>query len=587
MIAKSQGLPEAWDEQADLVVVGTGGAGMTGALVAAIEGASVIVLEKTEFIGGTTAISGGGLWIAANHHMAERGVDDTFEEALEYVRACCGDAADDEMLVALVESGAPMVRYLEERAGLSFRPYPAVGGTLDYRPWLSGWKPGPRMLESGKMDITSLGDWSAKVRFGAQSVWQGDKFDFFAERWHTLPPNPDAKFYGGEATDRAAVKDVANGTALITQLLRACLEREVEVRTDVPVEQLLVDDGRVVGVRATIAGETVFVRAEHGVLIATGGYSHNEALKRAFMTRPLEYSCELRTNQGDGLLMGMAIGAQLSNLGDAWWGPMLPLKGAATPDRDAVMIREDRSLPHTIMVNRLGRRFVNESLNYYDIVESFGTKQNGAVNTPAWVICDHQARSKYRIFAKAPTDPAPGRYGGVGVAGDVDEPEAPPERSWLVSADTLEELAGELGIDPAGLVAGVERFNEFARTGKDLDFGRGESQWDIEWGDQKHGPNPALGTIEVGPFYAAELRPGALATKGGLRINPHGQVLSAAGSGDPIPGLYAAGNCSSGGPPQAYPGGGATIGAGMTFGYLAGKHVAAAAASRSPETSGV
>jgi 3-oxosteroid 1-dehydrogenase len=221
--------------------------------------------------------------------------------------------------------------------------------------------------------------------------------------------------------------------------------------------------------------------------------------------------------------------------------------------------REDRILPHTMIVNGRGRRFMNEAVNYYDAGESFGTKVGAAPrNYPAWMLFDQQGVERYALLAwKVPDE---------GTA------------EWLKVGQTLEELGAELDIDPAALAQSVERFNGFARSGKDEDFGRGDDPWDKAWGDPESKPNPCLGTLEKAPFYAIPIYPGALATRGGLRVDASGRVLSAL-SAEPIAGLYAAGNCSNGGPAGTYPGPGATIGAAMTFGYIVGRQIGESSAA--------
>jgi 3-oxosteroid 1-dehydrogenase len=217
--------------------------------------------------------------------------------------------------------------------------------------------------------------------------------------------------------------------------------------------------------------------------------------------------------------------------------------------------REDRSVPHTLIVNRRGRRFMNEAVNYYDACEPLGTKEGASArNHPAWWICDEQAREKYMLInAKFPGGEVP---------------------AWMIQAQTLDELAERLEVPADALNATIARFNEFARTGVDEEFQRGESEWDKAWGDPNQTPNPSLGTLEKPPFYSLELRGGALATRGGLRVDGEGRVLSALPPHPPIPGLYAAGNCSDGAVAGAYAGAGATIGHAMTFGYIVGKRVA-------------
>ena len=560
LIDTSSGSDGAWDDEADLVVIGSGAAGLTGAVVAALHGARVLVLEKADGIGGTTAMSGGGTWIPVNHHMHESGVEDSREEALQYLRAVGGDTAEDPMLVALVDHGHEAIRFLEERAGLApFRPWPAVGGTLDYRPWHPGAKPGARTLDPGRFTLADLGEWEPRLRTNSKSEWSVDRLDYYGKRMHLLPPGESPKVHlevdekHHKSRDRP-VEHVGRGAALAGRLLKACVEQGVRLRTATPARRLLVDDDRVIGVRAERDGAPYRVRAHHGVLMASGGYSQNPELKRLWMNRPLEYTCEVIENQGDGHLMGMAAGAQIAHLGDAWWMPYIPLGDPSGPVNIG-HTREDRSLPHTLIVNAHGRRFVNESLNYNDVCEGFGTRQDGPANLPAWLIFDSQGTRRYGTLAA-----------------QLPRPGGPPH-DWLTTAGTLGELAETLGIDRDGLLATIERFNGFARTGRDLDFHRGESAYDIAWGDPDNTPNPALGTLEDGPFHAIPILPGCLATKGGLRINAYGEVLSAAMWDAPIPGLYAAGNCSTGGVPLAYPGPGATLGAAITFGYIVGRRI--------------
>jgi 3-oxosteroid 1-dehydrogenase len=557
VIEKSGLLPEAWDAEADLVVVGSGSAGLTGAVVAAVEGASVVVLEKAEVVGGTTSVSGGGFWIPGNHHMGESGVEDTREDALEYMRACAGNQGDDSHVVALVDHGPAMVRFLEDRAGMTFRAWPAVGGTTDYRPWLPGSRPGARTLDAGKFTVADLGEWGPKVRLGSSSTWNADKLDNYRNRAHvqplgSRPPRPRVLLHGEKPP---TPEYLASGAALIGRLLQGCLENGVTVHTETPARELLIDGGRVVGVRCERDGEPFFVRACRGVLMASGGYGVNEELKRLWLTRPLEATCDVESCTGDGHLMGIAVGAGVAGLGDAWWMPQMA--AGRKPDGSVLLSssREDRHVPHTLIVNGRAKRFMNEALNYYDAGEPFGTKEGGPVrNHPAWYVFDSQAREKYAIVGM--------KFPG----GDVPD--------WIVEADSVEQLAEKLELDPVVLKGTLDRFNDFARVGKDDDFERGANEWDIRWGDPKHEPNASLGTVEKPPFYALEMRNGALATRGGLRVDNDGRVLSALPPFDPIEGLYAAGNCSDGAVAGAYVGPGATIGAAMTFAYLAAVHVA-------------
>lgn len=537
----------------DLVVIGSGAAGLTGALVAALGGAHVVVIEKAAQIGGTTAISGGGAWIPNNHLAETVGVEDSREEALEYMRACAGELADDDILVALVDNGDDMIRLLEDEAGLEFQVWPPVGGCIDYRPWLPGAKLGGRTLEVAGFSLGDLGEeWEGRVRVDPVLRSEHNLLEYYRQKMHLASPGSRPQRTMGSSE----VDMWWRGTALVGALLKACLDHGVEVRTETAATRLVLDEGRVVGVVAT-SGEEVFeLRAPH-VMMATGGYANNEELKQRWLTTPLVYTCDAPTNQGDGHLMGIDAGAQVSGLGDAWWMPHTPM-AYESPVLNAAGTREDRSLPHTLMVNSLGKRFMNESVNYYDAGESFGKKVDAAPrNFPAWLLFDQQGVERYAILAfKVPAGDAP---------------------DWLHRADDIEALAASIGVDPAALSSTVGRFNEFARAGVDDDFHRGENPWDVAWGDPDNAPNPSLGALEQPPFYATPVYPGAIATRGGLQIDASGRVLAAI-DGEPIPGLYASGNCSNGAVAGAYVGPGATIGPAMTFGYLIGRQVAATVA---------
>lgn len=547
----------AWDDEADFVVIGSGAAGLTGALTAAGGGARVMVLEKSPLLGGTTAMSGGAFWVPCNHHIPEVGVSDSREEALAYLRACAGPASDEELFTALVDEGAAMVRTIEDLGVRPPQPWPAIGGTWDYRPWLPGAKQGGRALMYARFELAALGEWADRVRIG--TPYDIDMFDYYRQKMYLAPP----RTAGTEAVAARSRRDgpegkveaVAGGTALVCELLKACLAQGLRIFVEMPARSLVLKHGRITGVIAERDGKPWCVQALHGVLMATGGYTHNAQLTSQWLNRPMHASCDIAENEGDGHLMGMAAGAQLGGIGDAWW---LPYIHVGTDEHGVVKniarSREDRTLPHTMIVNRRGRRFINECTNYYDFAEGFGTISGASDrNFPAWLVFDRSAVERYAmIAAKVPSGETP---------------------EWLTVAESLASLAAKLGIDSEGLETTCARFNGFARQGCDHDFGRGAGPWDIAWGDPENRPNPSLGAIEMPPFFAVEVVPGALATKGGLRVNTRGEVLSAAAPFNPIPGLYAAGNVSSGAPTGCYPGPGTTIGAAMTFGYLAGRQI--------------
>lgn len=536
-------------EHADLVVVGSGAAGLTGALVAAIEGAKVLVAEKTGLIGGTTAISGGGVWIACNAHMADVGVPDSRDDALEYLRACSEGCGDDAHLVTLVDHGAPMISYLEQKAGIPFRAWNAHGGMIDYRPWLPGARHGGRTLEVEGFSLRQLGDWASRIRTEPRLRSVTDLLDYYRQSKHLWSPSALA----GMKPPPDDCDTYWRGTALIARLLQACLRHGVEVWTEARVEQIMMADGRVAGLSLDHQGANKRIATSH-VLMATGGFANNEELKSLWLNQPLIHTCEIEANQGDGHLMGQAVGAQMAGLGDAWWMPHIPL-GTENGMANIAGTREDRALPHTLMVNSSGRRFMNEATNYYDCGEKFGARTGtGARDFPAWFLFDSQGAQRYMLLAlKLPAGEKP---------------------DWLHRGETIAELASSIGVDFQALEETVDRFNGFARTGIDRDFHRGENPWDINWGDPENKPNPSLGTFAKAPFFALPVYPGATATRGGLRVDARGAVISAA-NGEPIEGLHAAGNCSNGSAAGAYVGAGATLGAAMTFSYVAALEVAA------------
>lgn len=551
-VQQTTNVPARWDETVDVVVVGSGGAGLTAAAVAAAAGLRVTVIEKTDLIGGTTAVSGGGVWIPANPHVAEADVRDSRAAAEEYLRGLSGDRLDEEVLATLLDRGPEMISFLERRFGFAFEPYPSVGPTLDYRYHLRGARHGGRPLDSGRFRLDDLGEWAKYLRRGSTAGWTMSKQTYYSQRLYLRPPSepttalpPEPGFIGG-------------GSALVARLLKACLDRGVAVYRETEVVELVVDDGRVRGVLVAGprgGGGRRAMAADRGVVLASGGYEWNDQLKRQFLNRPLTHPASPRdVSSGDGILLGLSVGAQVAHLGDAWWTPTIHVgPDAGSGGRTVnIMCRAERGFPHAIIVNARGQRFVNESVNYYDMPEAFGhvyDTAEGAANLPAWMIVDQQFRDRYPLL-------------GTASDGTVEE-----DSGWLVSAPGLEELAARTGIDPGGLLATVKRFNEFARSGVDEDFHRGESYWDKEWADPSHGPNSSLGTVERPPYYAVELHAGALGTKGGLRIDGHGRVIAAGGA--PLAGLYAAGNVAAGSVPWGYCGAGATLGPALTFAYAA------------------
>jgi succinate dehydrogenase/fumarate reductase flavoprotein subunit len=549
-----------WDIETDLVIVGSGAAGLTAAITAHDCGIRVTLLEKADRVGGATAVSGGVVWIPNNHHMPEVGVSDSAESARRYILRLADGRSSDELIGAFIDAGPRMLRYIEEQTPLRFK---AIAGYPDYHPEFDGGLAGGRSLEVALFDTHTLGDFAAKLRKSAvfgmaiMTVSEALEWKVFS-RPLELPYGLLAKRYKQGL--------VSSGGALCGGLLRACLDRGIEPMLLTAGRELLVEDGAVLGLvaerRSTARGTSaepaeaeLRIRAHRGVLLASGGFEWSPELAARFLSGPLTHPNSPPANEGDGLRMAMAVGADLGNMSEAWWCPSVVVPGEEYDGRQ--LNRGDfaiRSMPHSIIVNRSGRRFVNEAHNYNDMMKAFFAFEPVAYerpNLPAWLILDQNYRDKYALLTYLPNMPIP---------------------DFVPQAGSLQELGEQLGIDSPGLLCTVLRFNEFARQGIDRDFRRGESIYDHVYGDPEHQPNPNLGVIEKPPFYALPVHVGAIGTKGGPRVNRHGQVLRV--DGQPIAGLYAAGNAMAAMTGPGYPGAGSTIAAAMTFGYLAAEHAA-------------
>jgi succinate dehydrogenase/fumarate reductase flavoprotein subunit len=545
---------QKWQLEVDVVVIGSGGAGAVAALAAHAGKAKVALLEKTDKFGGTTAVSGGVVWVPCNKHMAEAGISDAFDEALGYVTRLTDGKSDPALVRRYLETAPRMIDFVVSATPIAFK---ALGRYPDYHPEFAGGRPGGRSLDPGLFDTNQLGAWKDKLRrspvFGmtAMSVSEATDWGVFSK--------PSALPFGLLAK-RFKQGLVCYGGALSGGLLKALLDRGIEPMLSTAADELIVEpignEDRVVGVRARQGDKEILIGAKRGVVLASGGFEWNPDLCKRFLGGPLTHPNSPPGNEGDGLKMAMSLGADLGNMSEAWWCPSLMVPGEEYDRRP--LHRGDfatRSLPHSVIVNRKGQRFVNEAHNYNDLMKAFFAFDPVAyerTNLPAWIVIDQQYLDRYALLTYVPGMPIP---------------------EWLVKADTLDELAAQIGVDANGLGATIARFNRAAVEGVDPDFRRGESVYDHFYGDPEHEPNPNLGTIEKGPFYAIQVHPGAIGTKGGARTDGDARVLRPDGTA--IAGLYAAGNVMAGVTGAGYPGAGATIGAAMTFGYLAGKHAAA------------
>jgi 3-oxosteroid 1-dehydrogenase len=550
----------------DVVIVGSGAAGMTAALTAAHLGLSALVIEKAAVFGGSTARSGGGIWAPGNAVLRAAGVADTPEQARAYL-AYVAEDVPEESREAFLEAAPAMLDLVLAMTPLKFTWVP---GYADYYPEAPGGLAPGRSIEPVPSDGRKvlggeLGHLARPYLPTPVAVTQAEY------RWLTLGRHPRALRVAARVAARAlrarllGQRALGLGQALAAGLRAGLLQAGVPLWLDTALDGLEVTDGRVTGVRATRDGEPVLIRARRGVLVASGGFERSEEMRQQYQRSPIgtEWTTGAPGNTGDGIRAGLELGAAVGLMDDAWWGPSIPLSGGP------YFCLSERNLPGCIMVNGAGQRFVNESAPYVDAVHAMydgHTPENPHI--PAWLVFDQRYRDRYVFAGLPPHRPLPRRWYAAGA---------------VVKADDLAGLAAAAGVDADGLVKSVARFNEFAAAGKDSDFGRGDSAYDRYYGDPRL-PNPNLAALDRPPFYAVKVVPGDLGTKGGLVTDARARVLRP--DGTVIDGLYAAGNASAAVMGRSYAGAGATIGPAMTFGYLAVRDMAVTPAPPAPATPG-
>lgn len=552
--------------EADVVVVGAGGAGMCAALSAARQGLDTVLVEKSAWFGGSTARSGGGVWIPGNYALEEAGQDDPgdLDRAKTYLDAIVGDVVPKVRRDTYLDRGPEVMDFLREATPVRFRWVPDYS---DYLPEQPGGRARGRSVEPVPMDARFLGDELDRLhppysKAPANLIVTQADFRKLSLGLRTVRgPLTMVKVMLRRLLAMATGKKMyAMGNAIAIGLRKALADAGVPVHYEAELRDLLVEDGRVVGAVVEQDGVRREVRARRGVILGSGGFEHNQELREKFLPQPTatEWSTGAPSNTGGGLLAGTAAGAATDLLDDAWWGPTIPLPGRAW------FCLAERNLPGSIIVNQAGRRYMNEALPYVEATkEIYKGEATGVPHVPSYMVFDQTYRNRYLFAGVAGRQPFPGRWYKDGV---------------VTRADTLEELAEKVGLPADALAGTVERFNGFARSGVDEDFHRGESAYDKYYSDPTVKPNCSLAPIEKGPFYAVKIVPGDLGTKGGLVTDEHARVLREDGTA--IPGLYAAGNVSAAVMGHTYPGPGGTIGPALVFGYLAAEAVARDAVDR-------
>jgi 3-oxosteroid 1-dehydrogenase len=556
---------QQFDAEYDVVVVGAGAGGMTAALTARGRGMSTVIVEKANVFGGSTALSGGGVWIPNAPSFRRIGQEDDPQRVLDYLVAIAGEDTPTPRLARYVHDGPKMMEFLESQSEWLNDAFLWSPGYSDYFPHKGG-NPRGRGLWAKPIDRRLLGDdekdFRATKRSRLESVPKGmwltsvDLHNLNRIRWGAgwRPYLTLFKLAYRWVRSRVTGERItANGQALVIRFKLALREAGIPIWLSTPLTKLLTDaGGAVVGIEVQRDGRPFRIRARGGVIVATGGFENNPEMRPRYQpTVGAGWSRASPDNQGDGQRAGAEVGGALALMDDAWWMPVFNMPGGLAGGV------AERQYPGQFIVNGAGERFVNESAPYTEFGHAqLAGHESGVSHIPAWMIFDTRAFKRNLIIGHFPGTPMP--------------------KNWLESglvkmASTIEDLAKLIDVPPDTLRETQERFNGFARQGRDDDFHRGESPYDNYYGDPTH-ENPNLGVVEVPPFYAIQVLPGDLGTKGGLVADEEGRVLDEDGA--VIGGLYAVGNASAAVMGHSYAGPGATIGSAMIFGYVAVNHIA-------------
>ena len=562
-----------WNYEYDVVVVGSGNGALTAALCSHDGGAKTLVIEKSSQFGGTSATSGGGVWIPNNRYAKAENVDDSDQDARNYINSVSPEGMiKDELIETYISEGPRMIDYLHENSQVKYRNlahYP------DYFPDNTGGKEGNRSMEPEPIFGTELGDDLGKLReqhpqtaftmgpinmnftqvegqllLGALPGWKTQ----FAKLFTKYILDFAMRLKWGWKDRRLTM-----GNAGIARLILSLKDRKVDLWTLTAMTDLVDENGKVIGIKATKDGSSINIKANKGVILAAGGFERDQDLRDKYLPKPsnAEWSAANIHNTGDALKAALKLGADTHQMDTGWWSTTMKVPG----QEKGWLSMVDKSMPGNYTVNKNGERFSNESQNYVSFVNDMFTKfDEGNPCAPCFMIFDSNFRKN--------------RPCGPLLQGSMQPDSAVPKEWWtpsfLSKGETLEELAEIAGIDPDGLRATQAKVNGYAVTGKDLELQRGDSAYDRYYGDPSVTPNPCLATLKEGPFYCMVLYPGEMGTAGGLVIDTHARVLKQ--DGQPITGLYACGNVTTALLPT-YPGPGSTLGPAMTFGYLAAKDI--------------
>jgi len=545
------------NETFDFVVVGSGGGSMCAALVLRSAGKSVLVLEKTGLVGGTTAKSGGVMWVPNNRFMAAAGITDSEEQATKYLDATVGDHADApgatrERRLAYTREASRMVDFLVGQ-GIQLERAPSWPDYYDER--AGGSEPG-RTVMAKLFNAGELGEWREKLRPNLFQVpaplHEALYFPLMKVSWRARYLM--LKMVGRLLASKLTGKHwVTAGAALQGRMLQAALKAGVEIRTDAAVTELILDNGAVTGVRTTRHGKDWIIGARSGVLLNAGGFSHNQSMRDRFIPdTSTQWTLAAEGDTGDMHQELVRIGAAMAQMNE-----MVGNQMSIPPDEDPQAIQMQLSKPHAFLVDQSGQRYLNEGGSYMEFCQQMLARHKTVPAIHSWMIMDSQFMKTYMLAGTMP---------------GANKPQKWFDKNYLRTAPTIEALATACDIEPSALKTTTERFNFFARSGRDEDFHRGYRAYDRWLGDYTKGPNPALGTVEVAPFYAVPVVPGDVGTFGGVVTDSYARVLLEDNS--VIKGLYATGTTTASVMGHTYPGAGCSIGPSFTWGYVAAKHAA-------------
>ncbi|MCH1445938.1 MAG: FAD-binding protein [Luminiphilus sp.] len=559
-----------WDREVDVLVVGTGNGGLTAAVCNWEMGTKdVLIIEKQDKVGGTSATSGGGIWIPNSHYAKEAGAEDNLQDAKSYLmNTLFGEDVPEEMIDTYLEKSPEMLKFLHDRTDVR---YESLAEYPDYYTNMEGAREGHRSLEPAPIMASELGANWKNMTWTHFMMRMFNRIHFTQVEAHLLMVQLPgwkkllARLMWDYIRDipwrlkTPISRRLACGSAGVARLYLSVLKRDIPLEFNTQMVELIADGDTVLGAVIECNGQRQRVRAAKGVILASGGFEKNQALREQYLPAPTNttWSAGNPGNEGDALLAGLELGAKTRLMNDAWWTTTLCVPDEPAP-RLAIM---EKSFPGSCVVNRDGKRFANESQNYMAFQKDlFKTHTEEHPNAPAWHVFDATFRENFMV----------GPLMTKAMKPDSQIPKKWFDEGFVAKADTIRELAGMLGIDADGLEETIGKMNHYAVTGKDEDFGRGDAAYDRYYADPAIKPNPCLAPIVKAPFYAMRIEAGDFGTLGGLDTDTVARVRKA--DGGVFEGLYAVGNCSAAILPT-YPGPGATLGPAMTMAYQAARHM--------------